>query len=828
MIRYVSFLGARLAVVAFFVLTAVYAALNCSPFAFDMFIRPQLFRWLAQFVAWHHVWYCLAYALSVWTIATEVSPRIRRNGPRRAAQVLAVVYVALFGLVAPLLLAWPFLPTLWGNSRALPTALAAFLPLCWLAAIDVLAKWPPRAPARPPASQSGGQRSRLLACAATAAYLWVVHLARAVLVGRVGEPGGASILSALWALILTAVVLSFACTVLSLKNAIAMRTRRPGVWDWALTVAITAAAISEFLRRFVLPTVSISAGNAGWMAGVAGVSLACTWAGLAIRRPAAAPALPVTLPARVRLTTPSLLTLACVGSWALGRVAQLDWAFVVQRLILVCEAVLAYQVLQRAHRCVMDRPWSFRAAVVPQAAAFAALVAVPHAAMTLSAWTGDRGFEPAAAFEHGVAAEPLFDFMSDGLVSRPGFDNDYFRFLQLHASAADATITVPDVDFAAIPARVIGDQPDIFLLVIDSLRPDYLSAYNPAVTFTPNIGGFAADSFVFRNAFTRHGATQLGAPSIWTGASVIRKILGPGFERMNALEKFVNGAGYRIAINDFTVAGHLRPTTPVTTLDPGIPSVETDLCRNLESLEAHLDATAADPRPVFGYLSPMNVHILNTRRGNQQSLDGEYPGFYAPYASRVRRLDACFGGFMSYLKQRGRYDRSIILLTSDHGDSLGESGRWGHATWLSPEVVKVPMIVHLPTAQRREVTTDLARVAFTADLAPTLYSLSGQPVRDLGPLFGAPLFVPRDASMPDRHRESFLLTSSYGAAFALLRENGRHLYVTDLGARREFAYDLSRDATRTEVAITPELRRLNQRAIRDGVSRLDSFYHFTR
>ena len=96
----------------------------------------------------------------------------------------------------------------------------------------------------------------------------------------------------------------------------------------------------------------------------------------------------------------------------------------------------------------------------------------------------------------------------------------------------------------------------------------------------------------------------------------------------------------------------------------------------------------------------------------------------------MRRIDGCFGAFVAYLKQHGRYDNSIVIVTADHGDALGEQGYWGHAVWLFPEIVRIPLIVHVPAALRQTVTTDLTRLAFSTDIAPTLYALLGHPVAD--------------------------------------------------------------------------------------------------
>jgi arylsulfatase A-like enzyme len=416
--------------------------------------------------------------------------------------------------------------------------------------------------------------------------------------------------------------------------------------------------------------------------------------------------------------------------------------------------------------------------------------------------------------------------MSDVIVARSGFDDpDYHRFLKEHAAGDIGRIQVPDVEFSAPVVRAADRRnPDIFIFVIDSLRRDYLSPYNAAVTFTPNIAKFAEENFVFKNAFTRHGGTELAMASIWSGATVVRKVRASHFERMNALEKLVTANGYRIAINDFTVAEHILPTTPKTTIDPDVASVDTDLCQNLRSLEAHLDEPGSGSGPVFGYFAPMNVHILNTQRGGQTSLDGDYPGFYAPYASRLKRIDGCFQQFISYLKDRNRYDESIIVLTSDHGDSLGENGRWGHAMWLFPEDVRLPLIVKVPESVKPELTTDLGRLAFSTDIAPTLYALLGRTVTDFGPLFGAPLFARADGTLTDRRRDSFLLTSSYGATYGLLRRNGRFLYVSDLVEWQESAYDLSKGVLGSSMTIDSALRRVNQRRIREQAAEVAELY----
>jgi hypothetical protein len=136
----------------------------------------------------------------------------------------------------------------------------------------------------------------------------------------------------------------------------------------------------------------------------------------------------------------------------------------------------------------------------------------------------------------------------------------------------------------------------------------------------------------------------------------------------------------------------------------------------------------------------------------------------------------------------------------------------------------VPLIVHLPPSLRDAHTTDLARVAQLTDLAPTVLALLGQPIRDLGPPFGAPLFVAPDHEPRPRRREPLLVKSSYGSTYAILRRNGKFLYISDLVNWREYAYTLSHEPVGERVPVTDVIRRIGQADIRRRVDEVDTLY----
>src|SRR5207249_12089329 len=124
-----------------------------------------------------------------------------------------------------------------------------------------------------------------------------------------------------------------------------------------------------------------------------------------------------------------------------------------------------------------------------------------------------------------------------------------------------------------------SSNPNIFIFVIDSLRRDYLSNYNPAVTFTPNIEAFARENVAMENAFTRYGGTGLSEPSIWVGGMVLHKQYVTPFAPMNALQKLLETEKYQSYISkDSILDTVVTPSPSITELDQGRATIENDLC----------------------------------------------------------------------------------------------------------------------------------------------------------------------------------------------------------------------------------------------------------
>src|SRR5262249_6070432 len=116
---------------------------------------------------------------------------------------------------------------------------------------------------------------------------------------------------------------------------------------------------------------------------------------------------------------------------------------------------------------------------------------------------------------------------------------EWYKFLSAHAGIR-TPIEAPYVPLAADLKPTQGSRPNIFILVIDALRRDYVSAYNPAVKFTPAMQEFAQDSIVFKNAYSPYAGTALADPALFSGFQQINKIFPKPLHRVNNLQRMLN------------------------------------------------------------------------------------------------------------------------------------------------------------------------------------------------------------------------------------------------------------------------------------------------
>jgi hypothetical protein len=825
----------------FFVAVSAYCLLAYSPFAYDVFIQPGVVPALSDFIAVSQWLFCATLLTTILTLMPQLSAsRWTRHGLNRSMDAgrgrrAAWWYVAAGLLAAIAVLAWPPLTTVGKNTGTLVLSLAALVWPVSLAAIDHVI-WPP------PAIRSADPRRAMMACILAAVVACGVYAAAVPL--RMGQMTGIDlppgVLAAAVASSLVLHLFVFVALFLAMMTmtGVSRLVRGDASVEYWLLVALLL--VCSTLVLYLLVCASLTFRGSAALAGSLGLSvaIAAIWANLARLRGQEPTAVcretdvgggPEAVSTRaidsialfagpvagVRSRAPAvgvLVALPFVAYVLVDGVRQFDWSFLLQKLGVLIVWLLAFA---SAYAVVGERR--------PRGSLSIRLAAVSIAVLALYHALGWMNVE--AAMDRYAAVDPSLRLIRDARAGRSSETAEYYAFLRSHTLlAAGRQIQQPEIDFVRPLRPADGRKPHIFLIVVDSLRPDYLSAYNPQVTFTPEIEKLAADSFVFERALTRYSGTALSVPAIWTGGMVPHMVPQREFGRRNTLLKLLDQNGYRRLMDMDSVVETLELRGgSFLQLNPGKSmTMDNDFCTTITALASALPRDRA--RPTFFYSLPQNVHVGVAAKRAVPA--GEtYPSvFYDRVASSVHRLDACVGGFVDLLKRENLYDDSVIVLTADHGDLLGEEGRWGHAFWMYPEVMSIPLIVRVPSWLKPRFRTELDAVVFSTDIAPSLYALLGYAPQDLGPLFGRSLFTPRDRASHHRRREAFLLASSYGAVYGAVGQNGRRLYVVDTVDGTEYAFDTS--ALPHRLVVTPPMIATNRRLIEQQLDALATVYRY--
>ncbi len=336
-----------------------------------------------------------------------------------------------------------------------------------------------------------------------------------------------------------------------------------------------------------------------------------------------------------------------------------------------------------------------------------------------------------------------------------------------------------DTTSAARDARTATiDQPDIILIVMDTVRADRMSVYDHSAPTTPNLDAFAQNAVVFQNAiapsswtlpthasmFTGLMPSEHGADNIRTrdGSWTIRP-LSPARE---TLAETLADAGYRTGAvvsntaclsREFGVhrgfAFYDDVTNPsLAAAKPGVITPAAWIChwlqldapewkkgwsRSAEEINEQVIAWLdREPnKPCFLFINYLDAHApYHERPKFKQILAGfaetERNPHVQPsaaddldrYDQEIAYLDDRIGALFENLKIRNRFDNAIIIVTSDHGEAFGEHGQLGHGKTLYQEEIHVPLIVRAPGMTGR---VDLTPPISLASMPELILSLAG-------------------------------------------------------------------------------------------------------
>jgi hypothetical protein len=823
----------RLAAGAYFALTSVYCLVAFLPYTYCGFVKAPPYAWMPLFV--NH------QALMSWTALAAVT---FANWPREswASKDKRLLAGLMLGALAGLYLTFrPFLPGLQDNQAAYWWSLAALLPLA------SVALWRGSDASSNKLNDEGKGLANNTVESGALAYsggLKIAFILSAIYfigervrihseTGAVRLHGG-DIAFAAWSFISHCAVAVLILSAVNLIYLMAARLPRPRMVRRGLIGALIASALWTVLARFLNNALSFD----GWAAQLYAAALAVTltlW-GFALVQPfeKVSDASDIDTQEQQRLSLrqtitiwvlmAALVTLALGARWLVGGE---DWNGIVEStstlILWVGLSVCFYRL----------RPARANYSVVAVLTVLFVSVGTYKALQTTEIFwgkpLGSTDDEISLKFEDYATRDASFQLANHVLGNgRSEACGDLCRIMREYTNVRDTHVS-NGVRLVDNLAATQGERPNIFIFVIDSMRPDYLGAYNPRVDYTPNLDAFARDSIVFKNVYTQYAGTSLSEPAIWAGAELLHTHYPEPFEKVDSLAALSRADHYHmVASMDEMLNQVLTPADDVTLLDTDKKLWnQLEICSTIEQSEKFLDGHASD-EPVMFYTQPKNVHQF--ARNDVPSPTSQHwqprAGMNSRITYEVHWVDSCLGRFFSYLKQRGMYDSSIIVVTSDHGDATGEFGRISHSTSIWPEIMRVPLMVHLPPKIREHMVYDADRLSTITDIVPSLYYLLGhKPIRQ-NPLYGQPLFAKTKQELESYPPRDVFLASDVRAVYGILSADGRYFYATYDSPAQSYLFDLSVDPNAQHDILTPSLKQRYDEEIIEHLHMIGDYYGY--
>jgi choline-sulfatase len=358
-----------------------------------------------------------------------------------------------------------------------------------------------------------------------------------------------------------------------------------------------------------------------------------------------------------------------------------------------------------------------------------------------------------------------------------------------------------------------GATPSIILISIDTLRADRLSCYGYRRLKTPHIDAMTTGGTLFSAMNCQVPLTLPSHASLFTstypfsnGIEENGEALRPRAVTLATVLKsrayhtggFVGGfvLDRRFGLNqgfddyDSTFALHRQKGT-----DPG------DVKRlGAEVVSAAIEWLKANSgRPFFLFLHLYDLHT-------PYNLPAAYRARYgAGYDAELQYVDEQVGSFCDFLRQRGLFDNTLMVLTSDHGESLGEHGEKTHGYFIYQSTLRVPLIIHWP-AGSRNFPARADEPASLVDVAPTILQFAGipQPPEFQGRSLLELLEAGSSGAARAVYSESLYAHNHFGCGSLRSLRAGRYKYIE---APKPELYDLAADPRETR-NLAPQKRSL--------------------
>jgi arylsulfatase A-like enzyme/predicted negative regulator of RcsB-dependent stress response len=300
---------------------------------------------------------------------------------------------------------------------------------------------------------------------------------------------------------------------------------------------------------------------------------------------------------------------------------------------------------------------------------------------------------------------------------------------------------------ALIPLQVTAQMPakpalNVVLITIDTLRADHVGCYGDKQIKTPNIDGLAADGVRFERAFAVVPVTLPSHASMLTGT----------YPMLSGIHDF---SGNKLSPLQPTLASVLKQAGYQTgaVIAAAVLDSRFGLNQGFDFYYDHFDFSRLDEANLDQMERPGNV-VADVAldwlekdwlaKNSQKKFflwmhlyDPHFPYHppepysreYAaqPYDGEIAFADEQVGRLVRFLKEKGIYQNTVIVLCGDHGESLGEHGEKTHGFFIYNATMHVPLIIRWPDSRlpERPAARTVAEPVSLVDLMPTVLGAVG-------------------------------------------------------------------------------------------------------
>ena len=289
----------------------------------------------------------------------------------------------------------------------------------------------------------------------------------------------------------------------------------------------------------------------------------------------------------------------------------------------------------------------------------------------------------------------------------------------------------------APPAAGVLRGANVLLVTIDTLRADRVGAYGSPLGITPTLDRFAAEGLRYEMARAHAPLTLPSHATVMTGRyPFVNGVRDNGSFRFDGSHPTLAGtlkqAGYSTAafVGAFVLDGRFGLNAGFDLYDDRMRGSGSDLevvQRTGEQVLApatdwilrhdNRQPSADKSPPWFGWIHLYDPH-------EPYAPPEPFRTRYAsdPYAGEIAYTDAVLGQFLDRLRSSGALDHTLVVIASDHGESLGEHGERTHGLFAYDVTLRVPLILWAKGALPPAVSRSPSRLV---DLMPTVLDLVG-------------------------------------------------------------------------------------------------------